>query len=154
VRGFAALAYGENADDPQGARPGSLAAREFAVLAPLREAGLGKADVREVARRLGLNSHDAPSQPCLSSRIPHGTSVTREAVELIERGERAVRSFGFRILRVRLARVEPPSALVQVAPSELPALYEQQKEVDSALRRAGFADVQIDPTGYRGAGIA
>ena len=153
-RGFAALAYGENADDPPTARPGSLAAREFAVLAPLREAGLGKADVREIARRLGLESHDAPSQPCLSSRIPHGIPVTPESVALIERGEEAVRALGFRILRVRLAEVDPPAALVQVAPSELPALHACADRVRSALLGTGFAKVEIDPAGYRGAGIA
>ena len=82
-RGFAAIAYGENADDPAHLRPGSQAAAEFSVIAPLKEAGLTKADVRALSRLLGLPTADAPAQPCLSSRIPHGTRVTREALDRV-----------------------------------------------------------------------
>ena len=96
-RGFSAIAYGENADDPAHLRPGSKAASEFAVLAPLKEAGLTKADGREVSRWYQLSTADAPAQPCLSSRIPHGTPVTRAALGLIERGEETMRSLGFRV---------------------------------------------------------
>ncbi len=92
--GFSAIAYGENADDPAHLRPGSRAAAEFAVLAPLREAGLSKAEVRELSRLYGLPTADAPAQPCLSSRIPHGTAVTREVLRLVEQGEEVVRSSG------------------------------------------------------------
>ncbi len=101
TRGFRAIAYGENADDQAAQRPGSLAAAEFAVIAPLRAAGLAKADVRALSRELGLPTADAPAQPCLSSRIPHGTPVTREALGFVERGEASVRALGFRIFRVR-----------------------------------------------------
>ena len=120
-RQFAAIAYGENADDPPQDRPGSQAAREFAVLAPLRAAGLTKADVRALSRTLGLPTADAPAQPCLSSRIPHGTPVTREALAMVEAGEAHVRSLGFRVLRVRHL-VEPDGGLrarVQIAPEEM-----------------------------------
>lgn len=152
-RGFAALAYGENADDPPTARPGSAAAREFSVVAPLREAGLGKAAVRALARSLGLPSAEAPAQPCLSSRIPHGTPVTRQAVALVEKGEAALHQLGFRILRVRMVSEAPPSALVQVAPAELDALQARHREVAEVLRGAGFVSTTIDPAGYRGAGV-
>jgi pyridinium-3,5-biscarboxylic acid mononucleotide sulfurtransferase len=100
-RGFSILAYGENADDPAQLRPGSKAAVEFAVVAPLKEAGLTKADVRELSRLYGLPTAEVPAQPCLSSRIPHGTTVTREALGLIEGGEKTVRALGFRVFRVR-----------------------------------------------------
>ena len=93
-RGFFTLAYGENADDLAQERPGSKAAEEFAVVAPLKEAGLTKADVRELSRLYGLPTAEAPAQPCLASRIPHGTPVTREALGLIERGEEILRSLG------------------------------------------------------------
>ena len=75
-RGFAAIAYGENADDAHHFRPGSKAAAEFSVIAPLKHAGIDKAGVREISRSHGHPTADAPSQPCLSSRIPHGTPVT------------------------------------------------------------------------------
>jgi uncharacterized protein len=153
-RRFAAIAYGENADDPPQLRPGSQAAKEFAVLAPLRQAGLTKADIRALSRALGLPTAEAPAQPCLSSRIPHGTPVTREALAMVEAGEAHLRRLGFRVLRVRHI-VEPtgePRAKVQVAPEELPRLLARQADVEAALCAAGYAGVDIDPNGYRSVG--
>ena len=149
-RHFAAIAYGENADDPPQLRPGSQAAKEFAVLAPLREAGLTKADVRALSRTLGLPTADAPSQPCLSSRIPHGTRVTREALAMVEAGEAHVRSLGLRVLRVRHI-VEPDGvrALVQIAPEEMDRLPALQPQIKAGLLSIGYGAVAIDPTGYR-----
>jgi uncharacterized protein len=152
-RGFAAIAYGENADDVAGQRPGSVAAGEFSVVAPLRSAGLGKAEVRALARAMGLSSSDLPAQPCLSSRIPHGMTVTHENVALIERGETALHELGFSIVRVRLQSMNPPTALVQVAPSELQKMSHVRQKLQEALRAAGFVEVLIDPDGYRGAGL-
>ena len=148
-RGIAAIAYGENADDPAHLRPGSQAAAQFAVLAPLRQAGLTKADVRELSRKLGLPTADQPAQPCLSSRIPFGTEVTPEAVGLIEKGEAAVRSFGLCVLRVRYVAGSPPGARVQVAPEEQSALELNREEVIQKLLGCGFGFVEIDPNGYR-----
>jgi uncharacterized protein len=148
-RGFAAIAYGENADDPAQLRPGSRAAAEFSILAPLRAAGLAKADVRALSRQLGLPTADAPAQPCLSSRIPHGTPVTREALTLVERGEAFVRSLGFRVFRVRFIAGDPPAARVQVAPEEMGCLESQRNSLTSGLLEAGFGAVEIDPSGYR-----
>ena len=119
-RGFAAIAYGENADDMRQVRPGRLAAEQFQVIAPLRDAGLTKAEIRELSRELGLPTADAPAQPCLSSRIPHGTPVTVEALAMIERGEALVRSLGFKVFRVRhLALDHETRARVQIAPEEM-----------------------------------
>ena len=147
ARGFSAIAYGENADDPAHLRPGSKAAAEFAVLAPLKEAGLTKADVRELSRSHNLPTADAPAQPCLSSRIPHGTSVTREALALIERGEETVRSLGFRVFRVRY--LAPSGARVQIASEEMHSLAGLRDKVCEGLRGVGFGLVEIDPEGYR-----
>jgi pyridinium-3,5-biscarboxylic acid mononucleotide sulfurtransferase len=144
-RGYRRIAYGENADDPAMSRPGSRAAAEFRVLAPLREAGLGKAEVRELARMMGLPVHDAPAQPCLSSRIPHGMRVSREALAMVEEGEARMRRMGYRIFRVRHAGEDPPAALVQVDPRETV----DAGAVVAALREAGYAEVRIDPAGYR-----
>ncbi len=150
-RGFRAIAYGENADDCADLRPGSRAAKEFQVLAPLREAGLTKQEVREISRRLGLPTHDAPAQPCLSSRIPHGTRVTHDALALVEAGEEHLRSLGFRIFRVRYLAGPPLTARVQIAPEETGALARLDSEIVEGLRHAGFDAVVIDPDGYRSA---
>jgi uncharacterized protein len=148
-RNFAAIAYGENADDPAHLRPGSQAAAEFSILAPLKQAGLTKADVRALSRELGLPTADAPAQPCLSSRIPHGTPVTREALALVERGEAFVRSLGFRVFRVRY--VEGENARVQIAPDEMARLPAMRDDLTRGLVQAGFGAVEIDPDGYRAA---
>ncbi len=151
AEGFAAIAYGENADDPAHLRPGSQAAAKFHVLAPLKDAGLTKADVRMLSHELGLPTADAPAQPCLSSRVPHGTPVTREILALVEQGESFVRSLGFSVFRVRYLDGTHPGARVQIAPGEMDALEGQRDTLDSGLRRIGFEFVEIDPRGYRSA---
>jgi len=150
-RKSAAIAYGENADDPAHLRPGSVAAAEFSVIAPLKEAGLTKADVRALSRKLGLPTADAPAQPCLSSRIPHGTPVTREALDFVERGEAIVRQFGFKVFRVRYRAPEAegelgrPGARIQVASGEMTRLEATRHTVIAALSASGFGRVEIDP---------
>ena len=109
--GLTAIAYGENADDVlRPDRPGSQAARRHAVLAPLADAGLTKADVRAVGRALGVPSADKPAAPCLASRVPHLREVTPEILGQVERAEDALHDLGYAVLRVRhhgpLARVE------------------------------------------------
>jgi len=149
-RGFAAIAYGENGDDPAHLRPGSQAAREFAVVAPLKEAGLTKAEIRELSRQLGLPTADAPAQPCLSSRIPHGTPVTLEALAMVEQGEEWVRSLGFRVFRVRHRVHETGrSAWVQIAPEEMAGLDRVKGQIEAGLQAIGYQAVEIDPEGYR-----
>ena len=154
-RGFAAIAYGENADDARQVRPGSRAAQEFAVVAPLKEAGLTKAEIRALSHALNLPTADAPAQPCLSSRIPHGTPVSVEALGMIERGEAFVRSLGFRVFRVRhhLDGGGPlPRARVQIAPDEMAARLSGHEEVlQNGLLAVGYGAVEIDPQGYRSA---
>ena len=154
ARGFAAIAYGENADDPPHLRPGSQAAAEYSVIAPLRNAGLTKADVRELSRNLGLPTADAPAQPCLSSRIPHGTRVTRQALDFVERGEAIVRQFGFKIFRLRYqppeegALTSRPGARLQIAPEEMLRLEPLRQVLIAALSASGFGRIEIDPDGY------
>jgi uncharacterized protein len=149
-RGFRALAYGENADDMRQERPGRRAAEEFSVLAPLRDARLTKAEIRALSRELGLPTADAPAQPCLSSRIPHGTPVTLDALHRIERAEAFVRSLGFQVFRVR--HIALPGgrrrARLQVAPEEQAALEPINAAVLQGLSAAGFDEVEIDPRGY------
>lgn len=149
ARGFRAIAYGENADDMTQVRPGRLAAAEFSIIGPLRDAGLTKAEIRELSRALDLPTADAPAQPCLSSRIPHGTPVTVEALAMIERGEAHVRSLGFRVFRVRHLAGGMPRARVQIAPEEMPRLPQLRDALEAGLLAAGYAAVEIDPAGYR-----
>ena len=152
-RGFKAIAYGENADDMKQVRPGRQAATEFSIIAPLRDVGLTKAEIRALSRELGLPTADAPAQPCLSSRIPHGTPVTTDALAAIERGEAFVRSLGFKVFRVRhLADAAlSPRAKVQIAPEEMDRVPAVAATIQDGLRAAGYASVEIDPDGYRAA---
>jgi len=149
-RGFRAIAYGENADDMTQVRPGRQAAAEFSIIAPLRDAGLSKAEIRGLSRELGLPTADAPAQPCLSSRIPWGTPVTLEALAMVERSEAEVRALGFRVFRVRhIVSEGQVSARVQIAPEEMPHLEGTRSDLEKALKAAGYGAVEIDPQGYR-----
>ena len=152
-RGFKAIAYGENADDMKQVRPGRQAAAEFSVIAPLRDAGLTKAEIRALSRELGLPTADAPAQPCLSSRIPHGTPVTTAALATIERGEAFVRSLGFKIFRVRhiVEADRAPRAKLQIAPDEMDRIPAVAAALHDGLLAAGYVAVEIDPAGYRSA---
>lgn len=149
-RGFRAIAYGENADDMAQVRPGRQAAAEFKIVAPLRDAGMTKAEIRAHSRQLGLPTADAPAQPCLSSRIPHGTPVTLEALAMVERGEKVVRNFGFKVFRVRhLIENNQPRAKVQIAPEEMGELGASREKIAEGLLGVGYTAVEFDPQGYR-----
>lgn len=153
TEGYSAIAYGENADDAHEDRPGQRAASSFSVLAPLREAGWAKGDVRAGAREAGLEVAEKAAQPCLASRIPHGLEVTPEKLRQVESAEAAVRGEGFRIVRVRHLG---PRALVQVGPAETARLRDDQALQDgltARLKTLGFAGVDFDPLGYQGAAL-
>ncbi len=150
ARGFRAIAYGENADDAQQVRPGRKAAVEFAVLAPLKDVGLTKQEIRKLSRTMNLPTADAPSQPCLSSRIPYGTPVTAAALGMIERAEATMRDFGFHVFRVRHhVQGGCPTARVEILPEEMPKLNGSAERLCARLRRIGYVQVAIDPRGYR-----
>jgi len=146
--GLKHVADGSNLDDTGDYRPGLEAARELGVRSPLMEAGLTKAEVRELSRWLGLSTWDKPSMACLSSRLPYGTEITRQRLEQVGRAEDYLRTLGFRQLRVRyhgdLARVE-------VEPEEMDRLLDRalRLQVVRALKEAGFIYVTLDLQGYR-----
>jgi len=148
ARGFAAVADGNNADDRGDYRPGRRAAREFGVISPLDEAGLTKADIRTLSYDAGLPCWDEPASACLSSRIPYFSEVTTEKLHVIEQAEEAVRSLGFRVVRVRhhgeVARLE-------LAPEEMPRALDPgvARALDQTLRALGFRYVALDLKGYR-----
>ena len=126
------------------------AAAKFKVRAPLREVGLTKSEIRLLSRAMNLPTADAPAQPCLSSRIPHGTPVTVAALGMIERGEAAVRGFGFRVFRVRHhGEGDRCRARLEIAPNELPKFESVGEALRESLQRVGYDEVVIDPRGYR-----
>ena len=147
-RGFAAVAYGVNADDTLDFRPGHRAATEHKVLAPLLDAGLTKSEIRALSKRAGLPTWDRPASACLASRVPYGTEVTAERLALVERGEGALRELGFRQFRVR---IHGNLARVEISPDELARALspEMAATIADRLKAAGFAYVTLDLQGYR-----
>ncbi|HKV28715.1 MAG TPA: ATP-dependent sacrificial sulfur transferase LarE [Candidatus Acidoferrales bacterium] len=147
-RGFAAIAYGINADDTHEFRPGHRAAAEHQILAPLLTAALTKKEIRALSREAGLATWDRPAAACLSSRVAYGTKVTPELLARIERGETFLRELGFRQFRLRahgeLARVE-------IAPDELPRALDAEtaQRIARHLKSLGFIYVTLDLEGYR-----
>src|SRR3981189_690940 len=148
ARGFAAVAYGVNADDTLDFRPGHRAATEHQVLAPLLDAGLAKAEIRLLSQRAGLPTWDRPASACLASRLPYGTVVTPERLGLVERGEAALRALGFRPFRVRL---HDKLARVEISPEEMPRALapEMAAAMADRLKAAGFTYVALDLEVYR-----
>jgi uncharacterized protein len=136
THGFAHVVDGLNTDDLTDRRPGRKAATEQGVRSPLTDVGLSKAEVREISRLLGLPTWDKPALACLSSRIPYGMPVTRQALEQIDRAEQVVRGLGIRQVRVRhhgsLARLE-------VEPDDLPILVAHREIIVRTLHELGYS---------------
>jgi uncharacterized protein len=170
---FAVIAYGENASDNGDFRPGAKAAAEFQVRAPLKEAGLTKAEIRELSAQLGLPTADKPQMACLSSRIPYGEPVTPEKLAMIEAAEYVLRDLGFHDVRVRhhelrvASNALPPAkplpstlnsqlstsqlARIELGPMEIPRFMAEETaaRVTEALKKIGYAHVTLDLQGYR-----
>jgi uncharacterized protein len=147
-RGFAVVVDGSNADDRGDYRPGRQAAREFGVRSPLDEAGLTKADIRELAHAAGLPVWNEPASACLSSRIPYHSEVTDDKLRMIERAESVLHGLGFRVCRVRhhdsLARLE-------IGRDELARALDEsiRQQIVQELRAIGYQHVTVDLQGYR-----
>jgi uncharacterized protein len=145
--GCAALVDGANLDDLGDHRPGMRASAEGGVAHPLLEAGIGKAEVRRLARVLGLPTWDAPQQACLASRIPYGEPISVEKLTAVAEAERVLRELGFRQCRVRhhgaVARVEVEAA--EIGRAAGPA----REEIARRLRALGFTWVTLDLDGFR-----
>jgi uncharacterized protein len=144
--GFAHIADGSNVDDLADHRPGRRAALQHGVRSPLIEAGLSKAEVRELSLGYGLSTWDKPAMACLASRIPYSTPVTVEALERIAQAEAFLRSLGLRQFRVRhhnaLARIETDEA-------GLGGVIANREAVVQRLRELGYLHVTLDLAGYR-----
>ena len=151
-RGIPHIVDGYNRDDEGDWRPGRQAAREHDVRSPLYEAGLRKADVRALARQLGLEVWDKPALACLSSRFPYGTAITLELLRQVDRAEQAVHDAGFRACRVRhhgdIARIEvPPQDVAAFADPE------RRAQIVEGVRAAGYRYVTLDLGGYVSGGF-
>jgi uncharacterized protein len=142
------IVYGVNKDDLGDYRPGQKAAQQHKVKAPLVDAGLTKAEIRELSRKAGLPTWNRPAAACLSSRVPYGTPVTLQTIKTVENGEEEMKALGFRQFRVRfhgeLARIE-------VAREELPRALnmEMAGKLTELFRKLGFKYVTLDLEGYR-----
>jgi uncharacterized protein len=148
ARDVGAVFSGANADDVGDWRPGLKAAAEHGVRHPLLEVGLGKEQVRRLARELGIPSADKPASPCLASRVPYGTEVDPATLERIDLAERAVRALGYRELRVRHFG---PTGRVELSAADLDRANTAAAHaaIDRAVRSAGYLDVEIDPEPFR-----
>ncbi len=142
------IAYGVNKDDDGDFRPGQRAAREFHVRGPLKEAGMGKREIRAIARMLGVPVWNKPAMACFSSRIAYGTKVDVASLQMVYRAEKLLHDLGFHNLRVRhhdkLARIE-------VERAEMPRLLEEEinRAVTDGLRKIGYVYVTLDLMGFR-----
>jgi uncharacterized protein len=148
ARGISNIVYGVNRDDLGDYRPGQRAAKLHHVQAPLVDAELTKAEIRELSRRAGLPTWDRPAAACLSSRIPYGTPVTIENIRTVEIGEEEIKALGFRQFRTRfhgeLVRIE-------IAPEELPRALDidMAHKLTGIFKRLGYKYVTLDLEGYR-----
>jgi pyridinium-3,5-biscarboxylic acid mononucleotide sulfurtransferase len=149
-RGYACVVDGANADDEGDYRPGRKAAKKLGVVSPLSMAKMGKAEVRDLARHLGLPSWDKPALACLSSRFPYGQEITAEKLAQVACAEEFLRVQGFRQVRVRhhgeIARLE-------VGPQEMERAFALREEISAELKEAGFLYVALDLSGYEGGSL-
>jgi pyridinium-3,5-biscarboxylic acid mononucleotide sulfurtransferase len=148
ARGYQNIVYGVNQDDLGDYRPGQNAAKKHEVAAPLADAGLSKAEIRELSRLAGLPTWDRPASACLSSRIPYGTPVTIENVKTVETGEEEIKALGFRQFRVRF---HGEVVRIEIARDEMPrALSMEMADAFTRIFKGlGFKYVALDMEGYR-----
>lgn len=146
--GLAVVVDGSNMDDRSDYRPGRQAAEELGVRSPLAEAGLTKADIRELSRALGLPTWEKPSFACLSSRFPYGSTISPEKLEQVDRAEQYLRHKGFRQVRVRH---HDHTARIEVAPQEFERFFNSNliADVVEEFKRIGYKYVTLDLEGYR-----
>jgi uncharacterized protein len=146
--GYKVLLDGSNIDDTLDFRPGTESAAKYKVRRPLIEAGLSKKEIRELSRQFGLPTWDRPSSPCLSSRIPYGQRITKEALQRVEKAEDFLREIGFREVRVRdhnsVARIEVGEEEI-----DLVLIQEKRRLISEKLKSLGYRFVSLDLDGYR-----
>lgn len=146
AHGYAQVVDGNNADDLGDHRPGQRAARERGVRSPLQETGFTKAEIRALAKQLGLPNWDMPSAACLSSRVPYGTRISVPILSQIERAELVLRRLGLRQVRVRH---HDQVARIEVLPDDFPTILAHREEVVAEFKALGYTFVTLDLAGFR-----
>lgn len=145
-RGITHIVEGSNLDDERDFRPGSRAVAEKGIISPLRAAGLTKQEIRQLSHALNLPTHDKPSFACLASRIPYGTTITKEILKMIELSEEFLKDLGFKQVRVRY---HGAVARIEVDEHTISTIIERRREINKKLKALGFTYVSLDLTGYR-----
>ena len=148
ANGLAAVLEGSNMDDDGDYRPGRRAIMELGVASPLHDAGLTKAEIRVLSKRMGLPTADKPSFACLASRFPYGERITAAGLERVERAEQWLMDAGLGLAQLRV-RSHGDMARIEVPPADIPRLATRAEEIAAALKSFGFAYVALDLQGYR-----
>jgi uncharacterized protein len=148
ANGLAAVLEGSNMDDDGDYRPGRRAIMELGVASPLHNAGLTKAEIRVLSKRMGLPTADKPSFACLASRFPYGERITAAGLERVERAEQWLMDAGLGLAQLRV-RSHGDMARIEVPPADIPRLAARAEEIAAALKGFGFAYVALDLQGYR-----
>lgn len=144
--GYSVVLDGSNQDDLGDYRPGQQASRERGIRSPLQEAGFSKADIRELARDLGLPNWDKPPSACLASRIPYGTPLTLEVLERVGQAESALADLGLKQFRVRY---HGPVARIEVPEDDFDLVFGQRDQIIQSLEEIGFDFITLDLEGFR-----
>ena len=148
ANGLAAVLEGSNMDDDGAYRPGRRAIMELGVASPLHDAGLTKAEIRVLSKRMGLPTADKPSFACLASRFPYGERITAAGLERVERAEQWLMDAGLGLAQLRV-RSHGDMARIEVPPADIPRIAARAEEIAAALKSFGFAYVALDLQGYR-----
>lgn len=146
VEGITWLADGTNQDDAADYRPGVRALQQIGVRSPLAEAGFTKADIRALSKALGLPNWNKAAAPCLATRFPYGTFLSRVELERVGQAEVYLHSLGFTPIRVR---VHQGLARIEVAEEYFPAVLSQREQIVAALHQMGYVYVALDLHGFR-----
>jgi pyridinium-3,5-biscarboxylic acid mononucleotide sulfurtransferase len=146
THGIQVVLEGQNADDRKDYRPGAKAVTETGTFSPLARNNLAKAEIRALAKAFGLSVWNQPSSPCLASRIPYGTEITRGALDRIFKAESYLHGRGFEVVRVRYYQ---DMARIEVAPERIPALLAIREDLLKAFKEIGFLYTTVDLQGYR-----
>jgi uncharacterized protein len=143
---YACIADGINVSDEGEHRPGLMASTEEGIIHPFLEAGITKADIREIAQAYGLQFWNKPSAACLSSRIPYGDEITHKKLTMIEEAETFLNTRGFNQCRVRM---HGDIARIEVMDDDMQKLLDNREDLVKTLRSIGFSYISLDLTGYR-----
>ena len=144
-RGSSQIAEGSNQDDLGQYRPGAAACRELGVLQPLILAGLGKVEIRALARDIGLPMAERPASPCLASRFPYDTALCRDKLAQAEAGEALIRELGFREFRLRC---HDHFCRIELHPEQWPRLLVQREALVTGLKALGWQRITLDLEGF------